>query len=238
MSTPDTPRDGGPTTGRPATGPRHLRVGLVVRRDSARVTSVALAPGEPAAPLAAGHPWLAAVSVGDRVVHLARVPDPFVQRSTRPRQGGDHHVSRNDEGLLVVSVPVTSMTDLTRSRVEVLEVGSAPGPATREELVAEVDRRRAGDRRPLSVGFDQIAGARGWPDVADLLGVPTPHGAFEVYRDRAGEYRWRLRAVGGGIVAVSGEGFPTRARCEAEVTWVRRYAAEAPVRPLDGPTTR
>ncbi|HYN30176.1 MAG TPA: DUF1508 domain-containing protein [Dermatophilaceae bacterium] len=234
MSTPDTPSAANTPADVP--GARHLRVGIVVGRRSVRVTSVALAPGAPASPLAAGHPWLAAVSVGDQVVHLARFQDPLVQRSTRTRDGGDHHLSDQHEGLVVVSVPFGSMTDLSRTRIEVLDLRQRPGLVTREELLGELGRRRSGGRDLPSLGFEQIAAARGWPRVAELLGIPTPHGTFEIYRDAAGEYRWRLRAVGRGIVAVSGEGFRTRAECEAEVTWIRRYAAGAPVRPLDGPT--
>lgn len=33
---------------------------------------------------------------------------------------------------------------------------------------------------------------------------------FEVYRDKAGEYRWRLLAVNGQIAADSGEGYTRR----------------------------
>lgn len=45
---------------------------------------------------------------------------------------------------------------------------------------------------------------------------------FEIYTDTAGEYRWRLRALGGEIIATSGEGFKSKAKCEYEVGRVKR----------------
>ncbi|MCX4240391.1 alkaline phosphatase family protein [Paraliomyxa miuraensis] len=44
---------------------------------------------------------------------------------------------------------------------------------------------------------------------------------FEVYRDKAGEYRWRLRDAAGTIIASSGEGMKTHAEVEAEIAAVR-----------------
>ncbi len=225
MTTPMTPRDA--TLG---TGPRHLRVGLLLRPRSTQVVSVAVAPGVPAQPLAAGHPWLTAVSIGQEVVHLARFQDPFVQRSTRTSRGGDHHLSAHDEGLIVVSVPFGSLTDLARLRIDVLDVSGRPRAVDAEDLRAEHGSRLLTGRGIRSVGFAEIEQSRDWPRVAALVGASAPPGRFEVYVDRAGEYRWRLRAAGGSIVAVSGEGFASRAECEAEVVWVRRNAAGSPTR--------
>lgn len=36
------------------------------------------------------------------------------------------------------------------------------------------------------------------------------HAHFEIYRDAGGEWRWRLRAVNGRIVADSAEGYASR----------------------------
>ena len=40
---------------------------------------------------------------------------------------------------------------------------------------------------------------------------------FYIYKDRAGEWRWRLKARNGRIVADSGEGYKTRAGVLAAV---------------------
>ncbi|HSS01133.1 MAG TPA: HVO_2922 family protein [Kofleriaceae bacterium] len=53
---------------------------------------------------------------------------------------------------------------------------------------------------------------------------------FELYKDRGEEWRWRLRAANGNIVADSGESYTTKANAEAGIASVKRGAAEAPVR--------
>jgi len=42
------------------------------------------------------------------------------------------------------------------------------------------------------------------------MNAPT----IEIYRDDAGEYRWRLRAANGELVATAGEGFTREADAE------------------------
>ena len=52
---------------------------------------------------------------------------------------------------------------------------------------------------------------------------------FEVYKDRAGEYRWRLRTTNKQIIATSGEGYKEKRDCLAGVESVKRNAAAAKV---------
>jgi uncharacterized protein len=54
-------------------------------------------------------------------------------------------------------------------------------------------------------------------------------GKFEVYRDKAREWRWRLRAANGRIIADSGEGYKQRARCLSGLAAVQRVAPAASV---------
>ncbi len=49
---------------------------------------------------------------------------------------------------------------------------------------------------------------------------------FEVYTDKAGEYRFRLKATNGQIIAVS-EGYTSEAGCLNGVESVRKNAADA-----------
>jgi uncharacterized protein len=44
----------------------------------------------------------------------------------------------------------------------------------------------------------------------------------EIYRDAAGEYRWRVRASNGQIVADSAEGYVNRGDCERMLGAVTR----------------
>lgn len=51
---------------------------------------------------------------------------------------------------------------------------------------------------------------------------------FELYVDKTGQYRFRLRARNGKIIAVS-EGYSTRAACENGIESVRKNAEEAEI---------
>lgn len=52
---------------------------------------------------------------------------------------------------------------------------------------------------------------------------------FELFRDNAGEWRWRLRASNGEIIADSGEGYSSKQGAQRGVESVRRAVPEAPV---------
>lgn len=51
---------------------------------------------------------------------------------------------------------------------------------------------------------------------------------FEVYLDKKGEYRFRLKAINGQIIAVS-EGYAKMASCMNGIDSVRKNAVDAPV---------
>lgn len=51
---------------------------------------------------------------------------------------------------------------------------------------------------------------------------------FEVYNDKAGEFRFRLKAKNGQIIAVS-EGYTTRKACDNGIASVQKNAVDAPV---------
>ena len=59
---------------------------------------------------------------------------------------------------------------------------------------------------------------------------------FEVYEDRAGEWRWRLVHDNGNIIADSGEGYASRQKCEQGLESVRRNAPDADVVDVETPT--
>ena len=54
------------------------------------------------------------------------------------------------------------------------------------------------------------------------------HPKFEVYQDKAGEFRFRLKARNGEIIATS-EVYTTKAACENGIASVRKNAPEAPI---------
>ncbi len=52
---------------------------------------------------------------------------------------------------------------------------------------------------------------------------------FELYKDRSGEYRWRLQAGNNEIIADSGEGYSTKQGAEEGIADVKRIAPTAPI---------
>lgn len=52
---------------------------------------------------------------------------------------------------------------------------------------------------------------------------------YNIRRDATGQWRWRLRAANGRIIAESGEGYHNRADCEAAIALVKQSSL-APLR--------
>ncbi len=55
---------------------------------------------------------------------------------------------------------------------------------------------------------------------------------FELYKDDAGEFRWRLQAENIEIIADSAEGYVQKADCEHGIVLVRTLAPTVPVNDL------
>jgi uncharacterized protein YegP (UPF0339 family) len=55
---------------------------------------------------------------------------------------------------------------------------------------------------------------------------------FEVYKDKAGEYRFRLKAGNGEVIA-SGEGYSSKQACLGGIESVKKNASEAPIEEID-----
>ena len=57
---------------------------------------------------------------------------------------------------------------------------------------------------------------------------PVKHPKFEVYLDKAGEYRFRLKARNGEIVA-TGEGYKSKSGCLNGIESIKKNAPDSPV---------
>lgn len=58
--------------------------------------------------------------------------------------------------------------------------------------------------------------------------VAVKHPKFELYQDKAGEYRFRLKARNGEVIATS-EGYVTKANCENGIASVKKNAPDAEI---------
>jgi hypothetical protein len=52
---------------------------------------------------------------------------------------------------------------------------------------------------------------------------------FELFEDKAGQWRWHLRHANGNIIADSGEGYATKQKAKQGIESVKRNAPEAAV---------
>ena len=52
---------------------------------------------------------------------------------------------------------------------------------------------------------------------------------FEIYKDRTEEFRWRLKASNGKIMATSGEGYKAKADCKKAIESIQAGAASAKI---------
>jgi uncharacterized protein len=57
----------------------------------------------------------------------------------------------------------------------------------------------------------------------------TKAGTFEVYKDKGGEFRWRLRSVNKQVIATSGQGYKEKRDCTNGIESVKKNAPEAKV---------
>jgi uncharacterized protein len=56
--------------------------------------------------------------------------------------------------------------------------------------------------------------------------------SFELYKDRQGQFRWRLKASNGKIIADGGEGYVQKADCLHGIELVKSEAATAEVKEI------
>ncbi len=96
-------------------------------------------------------------------------------------------------------------------------------------------RLRGGNNQIVADSGEGYASRSGAEDAVERIGEYAPEAdileigraAFEVYEDDGGEWRWRLRARNGNIVADSGEGYTGRTDAHDAIESVKRNAPNA-----------
>jgi len=180
--------------------------------------------------------YVARIDVNGRPALVQAFEDPHVVRGT-PRSPEDpaHSYRVEATGVIEIDVPFEAGESVDDITVRVADLGQM--------------RRRPVDQSALAQLFDDLphalriratitaADLQAHPDFVELaptVGLPARSDAgFEIYRDRAARYRWRLRRPDGRIVADSGQGYLSRQECEADLRWIRGAASDAPIRALD-----
>ena len=218
--------------GETARAARYLRVGVLLRPRSVQVTSIWLVPTPPTRSLVVGNPILVRVDVDGSLVAIELLVDPRITRGTmRPEVG--HSLATGDEGVCYLSVPFTAASELSAVRIRLTDLTGVAAPTTGAALAQLIEQPSAAMRAVHEITAAQLQGCPDWAAVAAAVGVPHDAGRFEIYRDKASRYRWRLRRGDGEIVADSGQGYLTRSECESDLAWVRAHAATVPVHAHD-----
>lgn len=61
------------------------------------------------------------------------------------------------------------------------------------------------------------------------VGLPFVGLKFELYRDNRSNFRWRLRARNGKLIASSGEGYKAKAACQRAIDLIMKEASSATI---------
>jgi uncharacterized protein len=229
---PDRPRKDAPRSDT-RRGTRHLRLRIEIGVGAPRIVSMWMVE-QPAVQLPRlVHPIVFRVELAGQLVFLDSAPDARVLRGTYRERVG-HSFTSMVSGIVEVSVPFTDARQLAGLRIRMADVSRVPLRTREPGEVAPLFERPPDTVRMLGeIDAEALRNHPDWSKIGVTLGVPAEAGRFEVYVDRAGQYRWRLRRAGGDILADSGEGYATREACEADLRWVRGYAGSVPVVPLD-----
>lgn len=94
-------------------------------------------------------------------------------------------------------------------------------PSTEPELEIEIERE--GDELSLEIELEWPEEEGGEIDTETSASKAT----FQVYEDRAEEWRWRLRHQNSNIIADSGEGYASRQKAEQGLESVQKNASGA-----------
>jgi len=77
---------------------------------------------------------------------------------------------------------------------------------------------------PIAFAGPHVAEAQDKKDKA-----PAATAVFEMYKDRGGEFRLRLKDADGNLLAISGKGYDKKADCQAVIDAIKEDAAQAKV---------
>src|SRR5205085_11384180 len=87
-------------------------------------------------------------------------------------------------------------------------------------------------RASMAVGY--LAGMPAKPARAADKPDGRSAATFEVYKDKSGDYRWRLRTANKNVVATSGQGYSDKRSCTDGIDSVKAHAATAKVEEVEG----
>jgi uncharacterized protein YegP (UPF0339 family) len=125
-----------------------------------------------------------------------------------------------------------------REKQEAAEERAARAEAARDAAAAEVDKQteaREAAETEASEQAEVAADERARRELLEdeLQRITTSQSQFELYTDRGGKHRWRLRHRNQNIIADSAQGYASRQNAQKGISSVKRDAVGATVIDLD-----
>jgi uncharacterized protein YegP (UPF0339 family) len=210
-----------------------MRVALEFGARSVRVAGLWWLDGPAVQRPALDGRYVAQVAVGGVTSLLQSFDDPLLVRgSSRPEVPG-HSYQRRGSAIVHIDVPIAADVvpdDIAITVVDLSKVVRRPvEPGLVQQLLDDPPRSA---RRVAIITTAELAAHPDWSSLG-LPGGTSTAGTFEIYVDKAGKYRWRLRRPDGQIVADSGQGYARRVDCEGDLRWIRDNAGRVPIRSTD-----
>jgi uncharacterized protein YegP (UPF0339 family) len=211
-------------------GERRLRLAIEVLPRGARVVSGRLVD-EPAVQRDdLPGPWAARVDVDGQPVLVESFDDPRIVRGIATEEHPTHSYLTEPSGTLEIDVPLPATATVEDVTVHLADVSAVRDRPTTPAGLAGLFSNGQKLRRRATIGAGELLAHPEVADIAEAIGLSAAAAAFEVYRDRRRNFRWRLRRASGEIIAASGQSFPTQQDCEADVRRVRENAPSASIR--------
>ncbi len=129
-------------------------------------------------------------------------------------------------GLVIIGLASVFVPMLPRSEIQTESERTERERAERERSELEENLETA--REELEEAEAETAAA-----AAELESIRQSKARFEIYQDRGGGHRWRLRHRNGNIIATSGEAYASRQKCQQGMHSVMRNALGAGVMKID-----
>lgn len=151
--------------------PRHLRVGVLIRRASVHVASIWLVDAPATQDIVVGHPILTRVDVASRLAGIALLADPRVARATM-KPGAGHHFGLLTEGVCYVSVPFAKAADLLSIRIRLTDLGGIAAPSADVGALAGLIAEPTDAMRPVyELTTKDLRASKDWAAVAGSVGL-------------------------------------------------------------------
>ncbi|MBL8961571.1 MAG: DUF1508 domain-containing protein [Gemmatimonadetes bacterium] len=177
---------------------------------------------------------IAQVLHDDVTVVMHDFDEPRMQRGSAGPKDPGHRYLLTDRATVYLKVPVPEPGREAGIRIRVVDLTELTHRPVDPDGMGKLLEGKAVEWRVLAdIGSEQLRAHPDWATLGFAGGQSPPAGHYAIYVDRAGKYRWRLHNDAGQNVANSGQGFDSRADCEAELRWMRQRASVVPIRSLD-----